>query len=143
MRKIKFRAWDKLFNKMCHAIDFHCMNFPEQYEVMQFTGLKDKHGKEIYEGDVVLREATLSGNTTIHGRGRNTYTITHTYKKEIRFKVVYLSEEDPHSKWMGCVSGFYLEPLDIVEIYGHQIENCIAPCTVIGNIYENPELIKG
>ena len=55
MREIKFRVWDnnKWFiddNKPGHllgyAIDF---NKP----IMQYTGLKDKNGKDIYEGDVV------------------------------------------------------------------------------------------
>jgi uncharacterized phage protein (TIGR01671 family) len=53
MREIKFRAWDKKNGKTCDVIDFQCMNYPEKYEVMQYTGLKDKNGKEIYEGDLL------------------------------------------------------------------------------------------
>jgi uncharacterized phage protein (TIGR01671 family) len=48
MREIKFRVWDDTFG----------MSHPEQYKLeskylMQYTGLKDKNGKEIYEDDVV------------------------------------------------------------------------------------------
>ena len=71
MREIKFRVWDN--NKMCKVegfvngkpfVDFRYDNDFEQYEIMdyqvldgnnlmQYTGMKDKNGKEIYEGDIV------------------------------------------------------------------------------------------
>ncbi len=57
MREIKFRAWDKA-EKTMKYFDYGIFNripfgLEDLSELMQYTGLKDKNGTEIYEGDIV------------------------------------------------------------------------------------------
>lgn len=65
MREIKFRAWDRDEKKWTHYFNIGPLGTVvdlagDEYlncELMQYTGLKDKNGTEIYEGDVVRMDA--------------------------------------------------------------------------------------
>jgi len=70
MREIKFRAWDKNRKEMCPDC-INSMGNPNWRAgkiFMQFTGLHDKNGKEIYEGDVVYREVLSRDDPALSGR---------------------------------------------------------------------------
>lgn len=120
MRDIKFRAWMKSKNKMIENAQNHIsfcemLCIKEDFIVMQYTGLKDKNGKEIYEGDIVLA----------HGNTANfplKYVIV--FNDKCAFKMRWEGRQDE--------SSFYDEDIS---------ENGYKIFKVIGNIYENPELL--
>jgi uncharacterized phage protein (TIGR01671 family) len=140
MREIKFRSWDKAKGYMLPSHDLHkvligngsivTINYKprnggwepdEPYHLtnpqadncipMQFTGLHDKNGKEIYEGDVVEQTYWSNG-----AKERGVIS----YSPDARF--VW----DQH----GDQSGYGLSGQDADRR------------EIIGNIYENPELLK-
>jgi len=131
MREIKFRAWDKVrkewlprkfyisFNGMVQDGHPSSRNpalwvySKADVELMQFTGLKDKNGKEIYEGDI------LQNGDAIHS--------------------VTFSEA---AFWWGDAPLNIIKRVDRgVYKWGRDIEN-MEFHEVIGNIYENAELLE-
>ena len=97
-REIKFRAW--INEKMWHFDIKESAGYVwHKGNLMQYTGLKDKNGKEIYEGDIVSNNLKEQGI--------------------VKWKGIGFDWGDDFSKGKG----------DTDEI------------EVIGNIYENPELL--
>ena len=128
-REIKFRAWDESQKYMAYqgnpdleTIQSFMYHFGDKL-LMQFTGLHDKNGKEIYEGDIL---------TSIFGDGNPT---------QICFGEFTCSAYE--TKDLATQIGFYwLESDGTKSIFGKSVNGDMAYCEIIGNIYENPELLK-
>jgi len=155
MQTIKFRAWDK-FSKtwldkdelFISVLNGELSGWQKEcdWELMQFTGLLDKNGKEIYEGDIVGQESVYhflerdgwepsSGNWKIISEKSKNFTGKGKEKYVAGYQLRIV-------EWKESSCGF--------EPFSDSDENCghcgggVRPSDyeVIGNIYENPELLE-
>lgn len=81
MREIKFRFWDKEFKKWSNVpcgYRIEDINYYTDYEICQYTGMKDFSGKDIYEGDVFIKVCNYFD-----------FEKKETYTKEIPCKVIF------------------------------------------------------
>lgn len=135
-REIKFRAWNKKDKVM---VDVAATNFgpsgcwsliedaydaelqlADSYDLMQYTGLHDKNGREVYEGDI-LKVTSEDGES---------YVAT----------VKWFGKEDyPAFDLEGIPTSWSYDANALATIFQEGVETC----EVIGNTFENPELLEG
>lgn len=119
MRELKFRAWqdNQMLVSNVNSNYRFAKFFGYLYEddkIMQFTGLQDKHGKEVYEGDLCI----INGNICV-----------------VRFDIFFICGwEFKILKGVGCYSF-----ANVVK--NMKSKNSCTDFEVIGNIHENPELL--
>ena len=145
MRELKFRVWDpaipkgikeaeddkasgdmvnwEYVKKSSYLID----GLNGKYPMIQYTGLKDKNGKERYEGDIIKFQYDTG------------------YSKETTKGIVKFGEyQAGHNDWGGIMAlGFYVQQIDVC--IGQEWNICcgeIQKGETIGNIYNNPELME-
>jgi uncharacterized phage protein (TIGR01671 family) len=139
MRQIKFRAWDKGSKRMHYAedligpggwvIQFHGVPLeigihgvfePENVELMQYTGLEDENGKEIYEGGQKNLSSDIVRTTHIN------LGFWRVRARKLTGEVVY----QPGAFTIG-----HGDAVQLISPHRGDLE-------VIGNIYEHPEVIE-
>jgi uncharacterized phage protein (TIGR01671 family) len=134
-REIKFRAWDKKterFQSGFHLtsdgkIIFACLIDNEDYILSQFTGLKDKNGKEIFEGDILIFYMRVDADIDDAGQ-------VYKCKGQVIFDNGAFIIENIEPK----VRPFFYFDWDKMKIGEHCEELSVG-----GNIYQNPELLGG
>lgn len=134
-REIKFRAWDEELEEMLYTeseewfddgvyFRFNKHEDELRHDLMQYTGLKDKNGKEIYEGDILrckcLKKCKLDSCA----------------EKVIQYKNSLI-------EWWesGCNLGYRLRDSKGKTMMIKPTHLNTMEVEVIGNIYENPEIL--
>lgn len=154
--RFKFRAWnlekgimhydaentyDGISENGIEHSNFSAVLEDNEYIVMQSTGLKDKNGKLIYEGDIV--KIPTQCNKELHG----SYSLQEIVWKNGNWVLSYISSEKGHKLprgWSACFlhdqwSDEYEKEFIFTNDDFFQTYNMLE---VIGNIYANKELLK-
>lgn len=135
MRTIKFRVWDNKLNLWVNNIGMGKNNIltdgtEKRFIVMQFTGLTDRNGKEIFEGDICVRYLDEKKVYT-DGKTWKDYWLIEWLDKTAGFTTTKISNYSVHFKKMMPVG----RKQNSFSTRFNEVE-------VIGNIHENPELIS-
>ena len=120
-RPIKFRVYDKVEGHYWDGVTLDLQQFadePKRFILEEFTGRHDQNGKKIFEGDIVL----------VHFPN---------VPYVVKFGEYLVDGLDYYSNH--TTAGFYLES---PHREAGDTSNIPALCKVVGNIHENPELLK-
>lgn len=149
-RDIKFRAWDKDSKQMDLVVrlevdDFGHIDTAEGYgdvyhnfELMEYTGMKDKNGREIYEGDIVKYHLTR-----VYGEHYDPITLGYvgsdwSVDADIFGKVsIWPSNGVMMTQIITSDADMFCRAYPVPRRWHVNQE-----CEIIGNIYENPELLE-
>lgn len=112
-----------VFNDGSASPFFSKWDFVMSDSIGQYTGLKDKNGKEIYEGDLIKAPS-----------GRIYSVIFSTWEHEEKRKFPKVIDLYEHTGW--CISLDGVNPCDLLD--SEVCQGCI-----IGNVFDNPELQQG
>ena len=160
MREIKFRAWDITGKEMEELISLDLGSKPRartvkgflcdgEFVLMQYTGLKDKNGKEIYEGDIIGEESVYHFNERVSD-GKVWEASSGNWARLEKKRKNFTGKEEEN-----YISGYKLEVVEWkdkscgFEPFSDSNDNCghcgggdnFKRYEIIGSIYENPELI--
>lgn len=168
MRQIKLRGWDNWTNKMYYPGDKSLeVDFGTNGEIllivgnhllvkMQFTGHFDKNGKEIYEGDLVTKDnhVVLVRFNELYGgfyfyateRPKTATEIILCGKLLPGVRELTDNREDARNLTDARLKTYesVSKMINIEKAISHPLDNMIVSelFEIIGNIYENPELLK-
>jgi uncharacterized phage protein (TIGR01671 family) len=150
MRELKFRAWDNkrfwyfdLLDWRMDAGNLYPHDEPGaetivlgECEIMQYTGLHDKNGKEIYEGDIVSLANNMTADDSL-GFLPNGWI----FDDDDKYAVVW---GEKLGGWELNIKGCDFENnVEDAKYLDHARSLLVDESTeIIGNIYENPELVE-
>lgn len=121
-------SWEDLKNQIWNVIA-SADNGNSNWIFMQYTGLKDKNGKEIYEGDIITKVITFYTDKT--------HSKTESHNGVVEWGVEHDSDGYRHNEWLG-----WLADTKLKGTHPRSLKDVHSGCEIIGNVYENPELIK-